>query len=306
MARKLQLPKPLEAVTNLSINFPGIWNKIDPKNFKSAEDFSIEVARPESKFLFSALSKWRLTKQIFEFDDELSTILMETDKLDDEIPSEIVDHLVYDCFYVKLPDKFITCKTLKNNQGEFTDMVMDGFFYQVIDKSIIFVILFTTGHSQSMGFDIYDNATLKECIDKHMQVSPDVYKTLNFFIQIVLYLCADNADIEENYVQKQTYKKPKDVSKPKDKFTELRKWDVGYRYGAAVKKVRKQQDQSFSGHEGSHARKRTHVRKGHWHHFWSGSKKDGERILSLKWVSPVVVNAEYENVTTIHRAKLIQ
>ena len=166
--------------------------------------------------------------------------------------------------------------------------------------------MFSSGHSQSLGFDIYPDASLRECIDKHMKISPDVYKVLNFFVQTVLYLCADNADIEENYVQKQTYKKPQN-NKPKDKFTELRKWDVGYRYGAAVRKLFFQKGStSVSGpHTGSHSRKRTHVRRGHWHHFWRG-KRDGERTLALKWVSPVVVNAEYENVTTIHRAKLIQ
>ncbi len=110
------------------------------------------------------------------------------------------------------------------------------------------------------------------------------------------YLSLSKTD-KENDAQKQIYKPP--VKKIKDSYSEMRKWDVGFRYGKAIKRTR-QTERKAVPHEGSHARKRTHVRKGHYHHFWRGSK-DGERELILKWISPVVVNADYENVATIRR-----
>ena len=67
---------------------------------------------------------------------------------------------------------------------------------------------------------------------------------------------------------------------------------------------RKERNNSTVEHnrKGSHARKRTHARRGHFHHFWTGSKT-GERQLIVKWVSPIIVNAEYDNIVTIRKLK---
>ena len=305
MKKKKNYPKPLTALENLTYNFPNIWKIINPSDFSTAQLFCQENNIPESKFIIAALSKWRQSKQIFEIDRELCNIFMKSDKLNDEIPIEIIERLIYDCFYVKLPDKYIHVRTLKNTSGEFSNYEIDGFFYNVIEKSVIIVIMFSTGHTQSLGFDIYEGLTLKQTINKHMKVSSDVYSIINFFIQIVLYLCADNADIDENQIQKQIYKPP--AKKVKDTYSELRKWDVGFRYGKAIKRSRQNEKRnsniSNEHHEGSHSRKRTHVRKGHYHHFWRGSESDGNKELILKWVSPVVINAEYENIATIRKVK---
>lgn len=309
MKKKKDLPKPLVALENLTHNYPDIWERVDPSDFSSAQKFCDDNGIPESKYIIAALAKWRLSKQIFEIDEELCDILMETDKLDEELPNEVVNRLIYDCFYVTLPDGYINIKSIKNASGEYNDlkdMTIDGFFYQIIGKSIIIVIMFSSGHTQSLGFDVKEDLSLQEMIESHMTANSDVYKIINFFVQIVLYLSADNADIEENKVQKEIYKPPV-RHKVKDSFSELRKWDVGFRYGKAIKKARqiekKNQSVSSEHHEGSHARKRTHVRKGHYHHFWRGSKQTGDRELILKWISPVVINAEFENVATIRKVK---
>lgn len=290
MKRKKNIPRPLTALENLKYNYPDIWEKVS--DISTAAEFCRDNGISESQLVIVALAKWRQSKQIFEIDEELCDILMETDKVDEEIPTEIIDRLVYESFYVKLPEDYIR---VTNQEGQFS---VDGFFYFVSGKSVIFVFLFTSGHTQSFGFDIEEGLTLRQCIDKHMKVSSDVYSFTNFCIQIVLYLCADNADVEENYIQKQIYKSP--TRNIEDVYFEVRKWDVGFRYGKAVRKATVYTGDSHR--EGSHTRKRTHVRRGHWHHFWRGSKA-GERELILKWISPVVINAEYENIATIHKVK---
>ncbi|WP_295617345.1 hypothetical protein [uncultured Intestinimonas sp.] len=44
--------------------------------------------------------------------------------------------------------------------------------------------------------------------------------------------------------------------------------------------------------------KRSHTRRGHWHHYWTGPR-DGERALILKWTAPTVIHPEdrEDNVT---------
>lgn len=303
MKKKKPDPMPLTAIRNLKENHPDVWQKVDANDINSAVDYANSHNISESAYIIAALARWRLSKQIFEIDEELCKILIETDKLDEDIPNEIINRLIYNSFYVKLPDKFITVRSVN---GEDISLSMDGFFYNVIGKSIIIVIMYSSGHTQSLGFDIYPDTTLRECIEKHMSANSDVYKTINFFLQMILYLCADNADIEENKVQRSVYKPSPIIT---DRYTEVRKWDVGWRYGNAIKRSRNTGTahtgaaQAGSSHAGSHARKRTHVRRGHYHHFWIGSERSGDRELILKWISPVVVNSEYENTTTIHKVK---
>lgn len=330
MKKKIQ-PMPLKAIEDITYNFPDIWEKVKADDITSAQKYCKDNDISNSLFVISGLSKWKQTKQIFDINEELCTILMKADSLDEEIPTEVIENLIFDCFYVKLPDKYIKITSLVNNQGEQQGVFeLDGFFYFVCGnqnastKSIIIVFMFSSGHTQSLGFDIYNGLSLRECINQHMSASPDVYTIINFVMQIVLYLCSNNADIEEDIEQKDIRERAKKkaerlaqeqtkptIEKNEISYKELRKWNVGYRYGTAVKKARQADrkkhnnndtEQEHTARQGSHSRKRTHARKGHFHHFWTGNR-NGKRTLILKWVSPVIVNAEYENIVTIHKVK---
>lgn len=316
--KKKEYPLPLTILEYIT-KYPDIWEKVFPSVYFNTgySRYCRDNGKEELMHLAYTLRKWRQCKQIFEFDSELCDILFASDKINEEVPIEVINRLLYDCFYVKLPDHFIRITPFESDlgmeHGRFDNI--DGFFYYVEGISVIIVLLFSTGHSSSFSFDIYEGASLKECVDKYWKASSDAYKLISFVIQCVLYLCADNADIRENPIQKEIYKppasnKPKEI---KDKYSELRKWDVGFRYGSAIKKVKQQEklknqseeqsDTPSEHHKGSNARKRTHVRRGHYHHFWRGSKQDGTRELVLKWLSPVVINAEFENIVTIRKVK---
>lgn len=73
----------------------------------------------------------------------------------------------------------------------------------------------------------------------------------------------------------------------------VRHWEVGYRFGAAFRKQLAEAEQRAStGHGGDERnRPRVHVRRAHWHSFWTGPK-EGERKLITKWLPPTIVNAE--------------
>ena len=62
---------------------------------------------------------------------------------------------------------------------------------------------------------------------------------------------------------------------------------------------------SGSTHTAARTKVAAHVRRGHYHHFWQGSRKDGTRKLILKWVAPIFVNAGNADnmLPTIHRIK---
>lgn len=132
----------------------------------------------------------------------------------------------------------------------------------------------------------------------------------NFFpglIQMLLYLCAENAEIVENEQQKIIYRQPGPTAFIKDRLREVRQWDVGVKTSEILyREWKKKTNKSFEDqeietdkartevHKGTHVA--THMRKAHWHHFWTGSHSEPTtRKLILRWVNPVMVNANLSN-----------
>ena len=50
----------------------------------------------------------------------------------------------------------------------------------------------------------------------------------------------------------------------------------------------------------THKPHRPHTRRGHWHHYWTGTKDN--RKLILKWTAPIFVGGSSDNIiTTINK-----
>lgn len=90
-------------------------------------------------------------------------------------------------------------------------------------------------------------------------------------------------------------------SEIKDRYVEIRKWDVGFVTGPALQaQKRRLQSEESPTRDGSHAPKRPHVRCGHWHHFWTGAKSDAEnRRLVLKWLPPIFVGSVDDDLPVV-------
>src|SRR5690606_18860768 len=72
-------------------------------------------------------------------------------------------------------------------------------------------------------------------------------------------------------------------------------WVIGSRIGGAIRRYRDGEDQG-----GTHAGPRPHVRRAHWHHFWTGPRT-GTRRLVLHWLPPIPVGiAGGELPVTVH------
>lgn len=305
---------PLECSKSLTADFPEIWEKVDG-SLEKTKLFAKENNLNSSIYLIYGLSLWRKNKQIYEMDRELCYLLGQNDSLSDEVPTEVFENMPYDVFYVKLPKDFLKISKLKNKQGTFTDLKINGFLcfksLEQNDTLLDFVIIFEDMAAFNIAISLEKGLTLSQACSKVLLGGSDgLFKVVNLFLQLVLYLCADNAEIEENEIQKDIYKPTPKDKKPQDSFKEIRKWEVGYRYGSTIRKTKKHsKSQSLPNKTdrtgtGVGTKKRPHSRKGHWHHFWTGSEKQGNRKLILHWVAPTVINAEYnDNVPTIHKVK---
>ena len=259
---------------------------------------------------------WRLHKQIYSFDSEFADVLVQTDSSD--IDTSVFENLPYNSFYVDIPNGCICY----DSNGEVLCTV-SGFFCSrnvsmrsaTDDLLDCIMLYFVTdqNHVIACPLKVKQGVTVKESTDSYMEtlyyatndltdvdesyheVTKMVPYLLNNATQLILYLCSMNMDIAENPEQKKIYRAPSKTSKPQDKLSEVRKWDVGYRIGQVIRKTKQTESESTTtsvGHKSS--AKRPHSRRGHFHHFWVGKRDSAERKLIVKWVAPMYINMKFD------------
>ena len=107
---------------------------------------------------------------------------------------------------------------------------------------------------------------------------------LFYILQIIFYLSSKKPDLEEDIEQKKIYRNRLQI---RDKVTEIRKWNVGYRIVIDKEYEIKKQKDSETNSNGKGTRKRQHWRKAHWHTFLVG---EGRTRKEIKFIAPILVN----------------
>lgn len=254
--------------------------------------------------IISALASWRASKEIFVLDPDVEKILSEQD--DTKVDPEILLKLPYDSFYIKTNfldieegiDGFLVSLDYDKtgNEIRFTYLCKDLSYFELP----LILNYETIQQTLDVLFEDFDN---DEWVDDKW--NHKLWNILNSSLQFVLYILSVNAEIKENETQKKVYKPSNGSTKvAKDKYSQIRKWDVGYRIGATIRANRAiiEQEREYRTHPGSHSSKRPHMRRGHWHNYWTGPRK-GERKLVLKWVPPMFIGAKENAPVVYHEVK---
>ncbi len=127
----------------------------------------------------------------------------------------------------------------------------------------------------------------------------DMSALFRFIANFLVYLQASNRDMEKNSIIKDNFDKPVDRTKEvKNKFRELRQYDLGYKISTPIPNKGK----STESKGGTGSPKSSHYRSAHWHHFWTGSGRD--KKLIIKWVDGIFVNGKAEQeVAVVHNVQ---
>lgn len=133
-------------------------------------------------------------------------------------------------------------------------------------------------------------------------------------LQVLVFLSAEGEDITENPTTKSTYR-PSPVIR--NRFSEIRMWDVGVRYGKAIRIARDQlakgaskpggkmdklngeesKDDGSEKIQNSRKPPRPHVRCAHWQRYHVGP---GRTEIRVNWVPPIIVYGDHAVPVTIH------
>ena len=245
---------------------------------------------------------WQQSKRMYVFDETLAQTLLEQaeDMLKAErLPVEGLSELPGSAFYVKAPD--LIAKGL------------DGFFVwaeEAVPGNCVLQFAFLHDDLQTCtGGCLTLTGSLQEALpDPDAWVFPYIVRAahqdaralkvvlcytdpggpmrhmihnlLLRAVQLVIYVCCENADIE-----------PSQGSGPDAKGEDglrFKAITVGRNIGSALRKAA----------EVSGKARKAHTRRGHWHSYWVGPK-NGDRRLITKWVAPVFVGSKIADVDVI-------
>lgn len=251
-----------------------------------------------------ALASWRRDKRIYKFDEQLCNELFDESISENfKIPVHIFQQLPAQCIYIQLPD--IEC-----SEEELED-TPDGFFvwiehdYRPEYNNLELRIEYINKLGQELSpyiVHLLPNGTIKDGIDDMLEQSfnnctnnfindamrVSIQNTINESrklicnsIQLILYVCSENADIKEDETQAKIYRMGQSI---KDKYREIRKYNVGLLYAKALRQQEEMKERNIDlGHK-----KSTHIRQAHWHHYWIGS--GDKKQLVLKWLNSMIIN----------------
>ena len=306
-----------EEFIQLIMKYRSVGNIIGKSNSGKSNIVALDEDIISLPAIMDAAYKWRVHKQIYKFPDEIETLLY-NNETDFDIPIYILNSLPYDCIYIE------------TNSLNYKEKTILGFFFYKDYKSYAFVPIFEDLSHTNGGFS-YDplnkDMTLRDGLNTMMDFNKAIVKDENGIqmcnpnnikssngklvreriledtlvsvfpkmLQLVLYICAENKEIEENSEQKKIMRKPKDKKFIKDKYREIQIWDCGNKLSEKIRTFIVS-DKHNSGiivqrnGSGTGKSKAPHSRRGHWHHFWTGKIGTEERRLILRCVAPTFVN----------------
>ncbi len=243
---------------------------------------------------------WSKYKTVYTFSPDLVDYF-KAQPLDDELPFEVFKLLPYPCVFLQYN---FGALSRGMTRGAFAWLEYDN-RYQIPELRLHF--LERDGHTMGVplpikGGDIaesYSEITAKGERVSGAKISDEklsaILEAARIAVHMLLYLCADNADTVESV--RLTSKKGLDHN---GNPTSVRHWDVGVRIGRACKAAEAADKAAqVSDEPRERTSKRPHIRRAHWHRFWVGSERNGDRRLVLRWLPPIPVKVDSQGMPVV-------
>lgn len=251
----------------------------------------------------AALGAWRMTRGIYRFDPDVYAPLVESGYSGD-IPTEVLLRLPEWCVYIETPGltrhgapiqgAFVYLDFATKTRNVELRIVLTGKTSTVLIPLVLdanrtiadaFRVTVEDGFSR-MPEEVKSKYTLA-MTQKGIE---DGIESIDKILPLVLYLCSDEPDVTGK-TGRPGNPTPIRTKRGERLFAASGEhvWDVGVRMGAAIRKWTRDETPHVSDVSGTHASPRAHIRRAHWHGFWSGPRS-GNRRFSLKWMPPIPVN----------------
>ncbi len=245
--------------------------------------------------------KWAKNKIVYQLDSEFEKELLKTTgKV--KIPFSMLEKLENKCFYIEFQEgtQFSDYHGFFVNVAEWKDRYIIA-CSRLRENEIYYHFLIAMGEeTRGFGTEIYEENGEKGFIYNPEDMVTDLHNGNPNFVdsdyynrnlardnmlvlQFITYLCADNCEIKLSEESQRTYHPSKTV---KNKYSEIRKYEVGFKLGKAIRTYRKR---ISSGEHASGYTVKPHLRAAHWHTYYKGKGKT-EKVIH--WLSEIFVHQE--------------
>lgn len=258
----------------------------------------LDIALMQELQLLAACGTWRYSKGVYKFDDELYRAVISSE-VSGNLPSQVLMRLPEWCIYVETQEMnvfdnacygFWTWLEQDQNHGHTELRILldleDGFTSVPLHlgdwdlKAAVQKYLDEAGYQAAkLGKD------WSQSEDDISGISHDIMP----IVSLILFICSESPDITnlespENQPSRPQAKKTKKGWRlfPADK---VKNWSVGSRYGEMFRRDIHEY-QSTSGRT-----VKPHLRRGHYHTYWTGKRGSDEQKAVLKFVMPMIVRA---------------
>lgn len=262
----------------------------------------------------AALAAWRMTKGVYRFDEDILAELWGT-PLTGELPSELLLRLPEWCVYIETGGREVMGAALHGFYAHLESDANDGrrelrllldYEAGLLPQPVHLVGTLEQGLEQTAhetelqaALQGHDVNTLRAQLGHTASTNRQWAEATAPLISLLLYLCSERPDIGSHGRSKGAGAREPMPGNPQPKRVKggerlfaaagVRTWDVAYRLGAAFRQARATQ----VGVEGGAGRTvRPHVRKAHYHLYWTGQR--GRQTSVLRWLPPITVKFDPE------------
>lgn len=273
------------------------------------DPYSASVKRAEDIAILGALAPWRYTQGIYRIDTTLVDALVDT-PLDNILPADVFLRLPQWSVYIELP----------RGRLQWMGAPLHGYWASLewhagreqgrrelhllldMDDSLALTVLFLGPWTvaESLRRVVAEAQRNADDLGIDMTLSPGLpaalAENITPLLSLLLYLCADQPEVDdEREPGHSPYNpQPKRVKRGWRLFPPPRPtvWRVGDAIGAQLRQA--VQNAHAEREEGEQRTVRTHIRRGHWHGYWTGPR-DPERAdargFIYHWLPPMVIGA---------------
>jgi len=268
----------------------------------------------ESVYNITLMYNWTIYKQIYKFDNDVLDMLCNDTDVNDIPVSIIKTNLPYSAFFID--NKF---------RSKYNDIEYRGCFVSLLPNhnDELELGLFFIENTRESNYlyclvPLYlGDKTLNELMEERdslFKVNSKNEDSLisidlgNQILKLITYICSANSEIEtvKVVVPDNTNSNKKKKSKKKT----IQQNFIGYKMGNVIRKTKKvyEYEEKTNHSNKIHKPISPHMRRAHYHHFWTGKKNDPEnRKLIVKFIPPLYINPTGKDtaniIPTVHQVK---
>lgn len=247
--------------------------------------------------IMAALGTWRYSQGIYKVDETLYRMLSHTG-ISGDIPAEVLTRLPEWCVYIEAPNGaelfgqslfgFWAHLEHDMNNGRSELRLLLNLFEQGLHPFILHLDEGSLERCLKASFE--ESRRQAQVAGLEFETDPDsklISEEITPLISILLYLCSDHPEIDGRIFSRKNLAAP--IPKKTKKGMRIfppsgpTRHIVGERIGHQIR-----QASEGGSYRAPGKGKRTHIRRGHWHGYWTGPL-NGNRKFGYKWIAPILI-----------------